>query len=169
MLSPSALLLSLSINQSINQSKYFPISTIIFPIPKRGDLSNPNNFLLITLDFVISKLLETVVSSPMHSILEHEGLLSGHLLESFHGWSTSCHPTFLVGTTRKPWKNWLGLTGPSTDFDMMVCCRNFLRSGSARVCYRRCHFPSVGEPSVSELLGFCLSRSLWLLVLPKIP
>lgn len=60
-------------------SSTYPISwnrAEIFPILKRLDSSDPNNYRPISPTFIISKVLEINTSGQLRAFLERDGLLS---------------------------------------------------------------------------------------------
>ena len=50
----------------------------VFPIPKKGDKSNPLNYRPIAITSLISKTMETIITKQLLAFLETNNLLSGH-------------------------------------------------------------------------------------------
>lgn len=58
----------------LRHSFCFPLG---FPVPKRGDSNDPNDYPPIALTLLISKIFEAIISDKLLSFPEREGLLSG--------------------------------------------------------------------------------------------
>ena len=59
----------------------YPLSrkhTLVQPVPKKGDLSNPSNYRPIALSSVIAKVFESILNSHFLNHLEKNLLLSNH-------------------------------------------------------------------------------------------
>ncbi len=59
-------------------SAHFPTSwkhTHIFPIPKKGDRSNPNNYRPIALIPIFSKVMESIITQQLLSFLESKNIV----------------------------------------------------------------------------------------------
>ena len=50
----------------------------VFPIPKKGDKSNPLNYRPIAITSLISKTMETIITKQLLTFLETNNLLSDH-------------------------------------------------------------------------------------------
>ena len=50
----------------------------VFPIPKKGDKSNPLNYRPIAITSLISKTMETIITKQLLTFLETKNLLSDH-------------------------------------------------------------------------------------------
>ena len=50
----------------------------VFPVPKKGDKSNPLNYLPIAITSLISKTMETIITKQLVTFLETNNLLSDH-------------------------------------------------------------------------------------------
>ena len=53
----------------------------VFPIPKKGDKSNPLNYRPIAITSLISKTMETIITKQLLTFLETNNLLSDHLYD----------------------------------------------------------------------------------------
>lgn len=60
----------------------------IFPVPKKGDKSNPSNYRPIAITSILSKTMETIINKQLLSFLESSKLLSDHQYGFRHGRST---------------------------------------------------------------------------------
>ena len=60
----------------------------VFPVPKKGDKSNPSNYRPIALTSVLSKIMESIINKRLLSFLESSNLLSDHQYGFRRGRST---------------------------------------------------------------------------------
>ena len=60
----------------------------VFPIPKKGDKSNPLNYRPITITALISRTMETIITKQPLTFLETNNLLSDHQYGFRKAWST---------------------------------------------------------------------------------
>lgn len=69
---------TLSFFSFINQNTFHSLrkNAIIFPIPKHENSSDPNNYRLITLTFVIQKDVEPVIANHLPPLFESERLIN---------------------------------------------------------------------------------------------
>lgn len=114
----------------------------IFPIFKRGDSSDPNNYRSISLTFVTFKLFETITSDQLHPFLEFEGIPRLPIwipIRSFHRWSAGLRLIPGLSHSISGAKHiWPLSTSPkhSNKFGAKVCWRNYPRLGSLQLSYR---------------------------------
>ena len=60
----------------------------VFPVPKKGDKSEPLNYRPIALTSILSKIMEAIINKQLLSFLESSELLSDHQYGFRHGRST---------------------------------------------------------------------------------
>ncbi|THD24119.1 hypothetical protein D915_004959, partial [Fasciola hepatica] len=133
-----------SLSLSLSQLSTFPIpwkNTVVFPIPKRDDLSDPNNYHSISPSPIISKVFVTFISDQLRAFLEREGLLSGRQYKCRPSRSTGdilALVSLLVGCTRQPRRNTSRSTslGHLTEFGTKSFWRNCPRSDFPPLSYR---------------------------------
>ena len=74
----------------------------VFPIPQKGDKSDPSNYRPIAITSLISKAMEAIITKQLLAFLETNNLLSDHLYgfrqdrstgdllaHAFHAWSSA--------------------------------------------------------------------------------